>query len=238
MNQPKQAVVLAGGLGTRLGDKTTTLPKPMMDIAGRPFLDYLIRNLARHGITEVLLSVGHLHQKISRYFGDGRSHDVHIHYALEQEPLGTGGALHNCLHLLAERFFVLNGDTLFDVDFAALALATQANVIALRPVADTARYGRVTLDGIWVTSFEEKGTQGPGAINGGVLCLNRLEIAKLPEGKSSLEHTLLPRLAAEHALSGCLNETFFIDIGLPESLLEAQTAIPQWERKAVAIMER
>ena len=226
-----QAVVLAGGLGTRLGDHTKTLPKPMMDVAGRPFLDYLIRNLRRHGIGEIVLSVGHLHETIRDCFGDGNEYGVHIHYAVEHEPLGTGGALRNCLPLLAERFFVLNGDTMFDVNFAALDATSITAVMALRPVADTARYGRVTLHDKWITHFVEKGAEGPGVINGGVLCLNRQDIASLPEAKSSLERDLLPHLAQQRELAGFVSDTFFIDIGLPESLLEAQSSIPQWEQR-------
>ena len=230
MNSPIQAVVLAGGFGTRLGERTQSLPKPMMDIGGRPFLDYLIRSLKRHGIGDLVLSVGHLHHTISQCFGDGSDFGVRINYVVEKEPLGTGGAVRRCLSLLAERFFVLNGDTLFDVNFAALAATSDTNVMALRSVTDAGRYGRVEVEGKWITHFEEKGESGPGTINGGVLCLNRVEIAGMAEGRASLEHDLLPRLAEERRIAAFISDAFFIDIGLPQSLVEAQTAIPRWER--------
>ena len=233
-----QAVILAGGLGTRLGLKTQDLPKPMMDIAGRPFLDYLIRNLQRQGIHEIILSVGHLSDSIRGFFNDGTRHGVSIRYAVEDAPLGTGGALLNCLPLLEERFFVLNGDTLFDVNLAALFNTSRLNVMSLRPVEDSGRYGRVTLQEGCVTQFEEKGADGAGLINGGVLCLNRKALAGLPEGKSSLERDLLPFLATQGTLSGHRSDSFFIDIGIPQTLEDAQTSIPKWEGKPIAFIDR
>lgn len=238
MKTPIQAVILAGGLGTRLGTKTQTLPKPMMDIAGRPFLDYLVRNLQRQGVEEIILSIGYLSESIRSYFGSGGNHDLAIRYAVEDSPLGTGGALRNCLPVLGERFFVMNGDTMFDMNLAALANASPANVMALRPVEDTSRYGSVTLEDGWIALFEEKGGQGPGVINGGVLCLERDALGGLPEGKCSLEQDLLPVLAGQRALSGFISDGFFIDIGVPESLADGQISIPRWEKKPIAFIDR
>jgi D,D-heptose 1,7-bisphosphate phosphatase len=238
MNDLKQAVILAGGLGTRLGAKTASLPKPMMDIAGRPYLDYLVRNLVRQGIEEILLSVGHLHEAIVDFFGDGAVHGLSIRYVTEDEPLGTGGALRNCLPHLAERFFVLNGDTLFDVNLAALETASDRNVMALRSVPDMSRYGGVKVHEGTVTRFVEKGESGPGHINGGVLCLNRSVVEWLPAGRSSLESDLLPALVAKGSLAAFTSDAFFLDIGLPETLEQAQEAIPAWERKPIAFLDR
>jgi D,D-heptose 1,7-bisphosphate phosphatase len=238
MKTPIQAVILAGGLGTRLGTKTQILPKPMMDISGRPFLDYLVKSLRRQGVEEIILSIGYLSEAIRSYFRSGEQHGLSIRYAVEDSPLGTGGALRNCLPMLGERFFVINGDTLFDVNLAALGNASSANVMALRPVDDTYRYGRVTLEDGLVTCFEEKGGQGPGVINGGVLCLDRNVLAPLPDGKCSLEQDLLPRLAGQGALLGFISDRFFIDIGVPDSLADAQSSIPRWERKPIAFIDR
>lgn len=238
MITPTQAVILAGGLGTRLGNKTQVLPKPMMDIAGRPFLDYLVHNLRRQGIEKVILSIGYLSEEIVKFLGSGEAHGIEIQYAREDSPQGTGGALRNCIHLLEERFFVLNGDTLFDVNFAGLSNTSQDNVIALRPVDDASRYGSVTLKGNWVSGFAEKGSCGPAVINGGVLCLNRRDLRSLPAGKCSLEHTLLPALANQRLLSGYISNSFFIDIGVPSSLDDAQSLIPQWEAKPIAFLDR
>jgi D-glycero-D-manno-heptose 1,7-bisphosphate phosphatase len=234
----KQAVILAGGLGTRLGEKTASLPKPMMDIAGRPYLDYLIRHLVRQGIEDVLLSVGYLHESIVDFFGDGSDHGLSIRYVTEDHPLGTGGALRNCLPHLAERFFVLNGDTLFDVNLAALETTSGRNVMALRSVPEMSRYGGVKVHEGIVTRFVEKGDSGPGHINGGVLCLNRSALEHLPDGRSSIELDLLPALVANGTLAAFTSNGFFIDIGLPETLDRAQTEIPAWERKPIAFLDR
>jgi D,D-heptose 1,7-bisphosphate phosphatase len=238
MRITNQAVVLAGGLGTRLGEKTMSLPKPMMDVAGLPYLDYLIRHLVRQGIAEIVLSVGHLHNTISEFFGDGSGHGVSIRYVVEDQPLGTGGALRNCLSHLSDRFFVLNGDTLFDVNLAALSMASDQHVMALKSVPDMARYGGVKIHEGKVTRFIEKGESGPGSINGGVLCLNRKAVEEMPHGKSSIEVDLLPTLVANRSLDAFTSDTFFIDIGLPESLQEAQTEIPAWEKKPIAFLDR
>lgn len=234
----KQAVILAGGLGTRLGEKTASLPKPMMDIRGRPYLDYLVRHLVRQGIDQILLSVGYLHEAIVDHFGDGSDFRVSIKYVTEEQPMGTGGALRNCFADLADRFFVLNGDTLFDVNLAALETTSDQNIIALRGVPDRSRYGGVDVHNGVVSRFVEKGDAGPGMINGGVLCLNRGAVELLPPGRSSLEADLLPKLAAEGKLAAFRSAAFFIDIGLPETLEQAQVEIPAWERKPIAFLDR
>ncbi|TDU71418.1 D-glycero-D-manno-heptose 1,7-bisphosphate phosphatase [Prosthecobacter fusiformis] len=238
ITHPVQAVVLAGGLGTRLGDKTRLLPKPMMDIGGRPFLDYLVRNLQRKGIREVILATGHLSEPIQLFFQDGADHELTIRYAVETTPQGTGGALRGCLPMLDERFFVLNGDTLFDVNLAAMMNTCTTNVMALRPVNDTSRYGRVVLDGERVVGLHEKSTTGRGMINGGVLCLLREHVAGIPEGRSSLETDLLPDLASRGLLAGFESDAFFIDIGVPDSLAAGELSIPRWERKPIAFLDR
>ena len=238
MSHTKQAVVLAGGLGTRLGGISKDLPKPMMDINGRPFLDYLVASLARKGINEIIFSTGHLGHTIEDYFGNGDRYGLRIGYVRESEPMGTGGALNNCRSMLDERFFVINGDTIFDVNLSALDIFSTRSTMALRHVADVARYGSVSLDHGMVGSFEEKKSGGAGLVNGGTLCLNRKDLELLEEGKSSLENDFLPRLAANGLLSALPFEGYFIDIGLPASLEEARKSMPIWETKPIAILDR
>ncbi len=232
-----QALILAGGRGTRLGDKTAFVPKPMMDVAGRPFIDYLIRNLIRHGIRDIVLSTGYLSNAISDYIGTGVQYGARIRHVTEDIPLGTGGAVKNCESILNDQFFVLNGDTLFDINFAALdSLST--NAVALRHIGDASRYGAVEVDGNLVTKFNEKGKSGPGLISGGILRLNKEALDLLPDGPSSLESDLLPTLVSKEQLAGLPAAGYFIDIGLPETLELAQEEIPDWERKPIAFLDR
>lgn len=235
---PIQAVILAGGLGTRLGDKTRFLPKPMMNIAGRPFLDFLINNLKRQGIQEIVLSIGYLSEAIRGYVGDGDRYGIPVKYAVENEPLGTGGAVRNCGNHLRDHFFVINGDTLFDLNYAALANYADFTTVALRRVEDASRYGSVTLEKTKVIRFQEKGRSGEGLISGGVLWMKRDDLSVLPEGRSSLESNLLPTLAKEGRLAGFEANGYFVDIGIPDSLEKAQEEIPAWERKPVAFLDR
>ncbi|NDV24911.1 D-glycero-beta-D-manno-heptose 1,7-bisphosphate 7-phosphatase [Desulfovibrio sp. JC022] len=234
----KQAVILAGGKGTRLGTLTKTTPKPVIPVAGKPFLSHLLWNLARHGVTEILLSTGYLHEVLNESLGDGSRFGVNLTYVQEESPLGTGGGLRNCLEELHDRFFVLNGDSIFDINYLDLINGETDVVLALRKVEDTARYGRVVHENGMVSSFLEKGESGPGAINGGVYLMSRDVVAALPEGASSLEKDWFPKLASEGKLSCRELNGFFIDIGIPEDLERAQTAIPKWRCKPALFLDR
>lgn len=239
MNRNIQAVVLAGGLGSRLGGLTSSCPKPMMDVSGRPFLDYLIQNLIRQGITEILLSVGHL-SKVIRDFIENHFDNLEIKIQIveESEPLGTGGALKNCEQLLEDNFFVVNGDTLLDVNYAALASSSRGNSLALRSVDDITRFGSASLSNGRIVGFREKLSHGPGLINGGVAWLSKSVLRLLPYGKSSIEKDLLPQLAKLESLDGFITDGFFIDIGLPTTLEESQSKLPAWEKKPIAFLDR
>ena len=236
-----QAVILAGGLGTRLGAATRETPKPLLEVGGAPFLDYLLWNVARHGIRRVLLLTGYLAPAFEARYGDGRAHGVAIEYAVEPEPRGTGGALALAANRLDERFLLLNGDTLFDLNY--LDLATHLDdralaAVALRQVDDVARYGRARLCDGRVEAFTEKTEGGPGAINGGVYAMRRQAVERLAQGPSSLERDLLPVLVAEGRLAGAAYDGFFVDIGLPQTLGEAQAAVRTWRRKPALLLDR
>lgn len=233
----RQAVILAGGRGTRLGNLTQTTPKPAISVGGVPFLHHLIWNLARHGVRDIILSTGYLHDRLREVLGD-EAFGAHLSYVREDVPLGTGGGLRNCLDALDERFLVLNGDSIFDINYLDLTLEQTRAALALRRVPDTARYGRVDHTAGRVTAFREKGKAGAGAINGGIYFLTREVVASLPEGASSLEQDLFPVLA-EHGELACREYSgFFIDIGVPEDLARAQTAIPAWRRKPALFLDR
>jgi len=228
----RQAVVLAGGLGSRLGTLTAETPKPLLPVGGRPFLEWVIGNLARHGVADVVLTIGYRAEAFGEWLESrGESPDIRVTTFVEKTPLDTGGALALLGDELDEEFFVLNGDTLFDVPLGALAAELSggrvAAAVALRTVDDTGRYGCVRLDGSLVTSFDEKGEAGPGLINGGVYALRRDVLADL-RAPFSIERDLMPRLVADRRLVGLPSESFFIDIGVPDSLEQAQQSVPRW----------
>jgi D,D-heptose 1,7-bisphosphate phosphatase len=233
----RQAVVLVGGLGTRLGALTADVPKPMLPIGDRTFLSRLLEDVARHGFDEILLLCGHKSPVILDAF-DGRVlRGARIRCLVEPTPLGTGGALRFALGALRETFYLFNGDSCFDFNILDLEQVGDGvpwlAKVALRGVEDTARYGRVSLRGEVVESFAEKGATGAGLINAGIYVLRREVVAAMPEGKCSLEADVFPRLAREGLLVARGYEGYFIDIGIPEDLEKARVEIPSRRRPAV-----
>lgn len=226
----RQAVVLAGGLGTRLGALTAETPKPLLPVGGRPFLDWVADNLRRQGIEEIVLTIGFRAEAFETWVARWRE-TLSVRTFVEESALGTGGALPMLRPDLDPSFLVLNGDTLFDAPLEALArLRAEADVlgaVALRAVPDVLRYGEVVLEGARVASFHEKGRAGAGLINGGVYALAR-ETVELLGSPSSIEKDLLPRLVEARSLVGLPSNGFFIDIGVPQSFDEAQRSVPRW----------
>jgi D-glycero-alpha-D-manno-heptose 1-phosphate guanylyltransferase len=222
-----EAIILAGGFGTRLQSRLNGIPKPMVQVAGRPFLEILVDRLVDAGFDRVILSVGHLAKVIQDHFG-GAWRGVAVDYVVEEEPLGTGGAIRKAMERIsASSAFVFNGDTWLDVDagaMAALHQQSQASItLALSRVADMARYGGVELSDGKVVSFIEKGREGPGWINGGVYILSSdfQWPSNLPARFSFESDVLLPLLPSlNHAVY--LSSGKFIDIGVPEDLDRAQ----------------
>ena len=229
---PAQAVFLVGGLGTRLGDLTRATPKPLMDVAGRPFLAWLAETVTRQGVRELLFLSGHLAPQIQVAMVPFARQGVEVGYSVEPEALGTGGALAHARERLGPRFLLLNGDSLFHIDLAELARDGAGGAplarLALRREADAGRYGSVTLAQDAVTGFSEK-AEGParsGLINGGVYVMRPAVLDRAPAGAFSLERDLFPRLASEGRLEGRVFDAPFIDIGLPASLAKAQAYVP------------
>jgi D-glycero-alpha-D-manno-heptose 1-phosphate guanylyltransferase len=225
-----EAIVLAGGLGTRLAGRLNGVPKPMAPVAGRPFLEILLRQLSCAGCTRAILSVGHLHNVIEDHFG-ARFEGVAIDYAIENAPLGTGGAIRMALEQAREpAVLVMNGDTFLQADYAEMMrfhAAEGAQVtIAVVHQPNIARYGGVVVEDRHVIGFEEKGRTGPGWINAGAYALARnLEWPAGLGEKFSLETDFfVPKIAtlrpAAYEVQG-----FFLDIGIPEDLDRAQTEL-------------
>lgn len=228
-----QAIVLAGGFGTRLRSRVADVPKPMAPVAGRPFLDYLLDALQHQGCTQVVLATGHLSSVIERHVGTSHL-GMQVLYSREDTPLGTGGAIRQALQLLPPLpTLVLNGDTWLELDLNAFLAwcdaRSPADAVVLRRVPDVARFGSVTLDGERVLSFGEKAGTGPGLINAGVyrLRLQTFEGFNLPTA-FSIENDLFQPHVAKLDLRGHVSEGHFIDIGVPEEFDRAQLALPRW----------
>lgn len=227
-----EAVVLAGGLGTRLQAVVSDLPKPMAPIDGVPFLTYLLRWITRNGVTRVILSVGWKAGAIKMAYGRDFG-NVPIAYCGEDTPLGTGGAVRKSLTMCAEEnVIVMNGDTFFDVDLRELIsfhIGKSADVtIALKEMRSFDRYGAVEVADGAVTSFREKRYMSEGFINGGVYCVRRdlFERFILPE-RFSFEEFIAERVSGLRIRALPFSGSF-IDIGVPEDYLSAQTLLPKW----------
>lgn len=226
-----QAIILLGGFGTRLQSVLVDVPKPMAPIQGRPFLSYLLDYLQIQGFDSVIFSVHHLYEKIQSYFGNHYQR-MHIKYAIEEKPLGTGGAIAHSFRFLSadEPVFVLNGDTFLRLDYQKM-YEQHLNYmpllsIALRAVDAVSRYGKVLVENHRVTAFKEKGEEGSGLINAGVYLLqpNLFSSFELPDQFSFETDFLLPHLKALAPLAfPCYD--YFIDIGIPEDLARAQAEL-------------
>jgi D-glycero-D-manno-heptose 1,7-bisphosphate phosphatase len=228
-SQPiRQACILVGGKGTRLGDLTRSIPKPLIEIGdGVVFLDVVIEQLVRHTFDDIVLLAGHLGDIVRERY-DGRSvGPARIRVVVEAEPRGTAGALIAARDLIAAHFLMLNGDSFFDIDLRALCAAYQQAdceaLIALHRVADASRYGSVVLDGEHVVQFLEKNSAaGAAVINAGIYVLPSSIIDRIGALPCSMETDIFPMLAAERRLCGRPCDGYFIDIGLPETLQQAR----------------
>lgn len=227
-----QVVILAGGMGTRLRSVVSDRPKPMALINDKPFLEYLIRYLKNNGFKDIILSVGYKANMIQDYFQDGKWLGVNIKYSLEEEPLGTGGAIKLAQKMIhTDNFMVVNGDTFLKIPFNKF-IKQHDNLSAIVSMAlyyhnDTGRYGTVLMNEYnKIVSFVEKGDNtGPGLINGGVYLLNKDKISVyFNEDSFSLEKDIFP-LLIEQAFVGMPFDSYFIDIGIPEDYERAKTEL-------------
>ena len=237
----RQAVILVGGLGTRLGERTKTIPKPMLPVGGRPFLDTLIDEIARYdAFDEILLLAGHKAESIlARYDGTvwGRAR---LAVSLEQAPLGTAGALVHAAGRLQERFLLLNGDSFFDFNILDLAARAKSSLVHMALRADVVgdRFGRVVLDGDRVRSFIAPGQGATGPVNAGVYVVDRGILARVGSLPASLEQDVFPALAADGAMTGTSYRGYFIDIGIPEDFARADVELIEQLRRPAVFFDR
>jgi mannose-1-phosphate guanylyltransferase len=223
-----QALILAGGEGTRLRPLTTTVPKPVVPLVDRPFIVFMLDWLRRHGVEDVVMSCGHMASGVRNVLGDGAAFGIRLRYVEEPRPLGTGGALKFAEPLLDERFLMLNGDVLTDIDLTAQIAHHErtgaAATLALTPVDDPSAYGLVrTRDGGEVTEFVEKPSPDQvdtNNISAGAYVLERRVLELLEaEQPASIERDVFPQLVGE-GLYGCVSDGYWLDIGTPDRYLQ------------------
>ncbi len=221
------AVVLAGGLGTRLRAVVADRPKSLALVAGRPFLAYLLDQISDAGIRRVVLSTGHLAGQFASVIGTGYR-DLEIVYAHEETPLGTGGAIRFAGGVAdANQLLVMNGDSYCDANLSAYIdwhLAGGHDVsLMLAKVDDASRYGTVELDADGrITAFlEKRGVRAAGYINAGVYLLRRVMLEQIPAEPSSIERDVFPTWLEQRALAGWVADGAFIDIGVPSDYVRS-----------------
>lgn len=224
-----EAIVLAGGFGTRLRQVVPDLPKPMAPIAGKPFLEILLAMLARKGFTKIILSLGFMSEKITTHFGNSYL-GMELVYEVESTPIGTGGAIRAALkHCTSDHAYVFNGDTFLNIESDELERLWQRNhhpVIVVREVSDTARFGRVELNNGRVCAFLEKGLSGPGLINAGCYVLHKEALDEFPLSVPfSIETEYFAKVYSRIWFDGFVTNGRFIDIGIPDDYALAQTEL-------------
>lgn len=234
----RQLVILVGGKGTRLGELSKDCPKPLMKIdETHVFLDFLLQGAIRQGFTHVLMIAGHLGDQVVERYAHREIDGAFVDVVVEPEPMGTGGALAFARDHLADRFVLMNGDTIFDINIRALDAALieepdLAGVIALRNIDDVSRYGATELAANGrIRHFHEKGASGAsgaGLINGGIYAMRKsvldLIVSDVPV---SLEMDVFPILAEAGQLGGVASTGYFLDIGIPSTLRQAQAELPR-----------
>lgn len=222
-----EAIILAGGFGTRLKHVVKDVPKPMAPVCGKPFLWYILKDLKAKGIEHIVLAVGYKKECIREYFGTSFQ-GVKLDYSEENTPLFTGGAIKQALALCREeQVFVINGDTFFDVDLERMKGRHIQNgavlTIATKYMTDFERYGTIATDSSErIVGFLEKQHCEQGRINGGVYLLRRDALEKMDMRAFSFEKEYMEKRVSEGGMYAYPSDGYFIDIGIPEDYAKAQ----------------
>ena len=219
---PVTVAVLCGGLGTRLGELTRDVPKPMIEIGGRPYLERVLESFAERGLREFVLLTGYRSDVIESHFGDGSRFGIAIRYSRETEPLGTGGAIREARALLGERFLMTYADVLRRFDYDRFVQEHRENCLAVYP---RILVGNVDVDGGRVMRFDKRAPELP-YIDAGFSVMNRDVIDILPrEGACSFEEIVFSGLAQHGELAAEIVDRDFYDIGTPEELARTREAL-------------
>jgi len=226
-----QAVILAGGLGTRFRPLTLKTPKPMIPVMGKPYLEYQLKYLKSYDITNILLCVGYLGEMIQSHFGDGQARDMSIRYSFEKKPLGTGGALINAGNHLEDCFYLIYGDSFLPINYSLLErhfleVDKQILMVLYDNKDDTSVPNNISLDGRGMVTKYEKGTRNRilQYVDAGVLALKREVLRTVPsDGEVSFEQEILPDYISRHECAGFVTQERFYDIGTPKRLEHFET---------------
>ena len=215
-----EAIILAGGFGTRLSTVVSDVPKPMAPINERPFLEYLLDDLNEKGISRVILAVGYKKEIIKSHFKE-KYKNIDIIYSDEDIPLGTGGAIKKALTLAEnENIFIINGDTFFDVNLKEMYQFHKKNssklTLAIKDMEKFDRYGSLILEGYKIIKFEEKKYVDKGYINGGIYLINKKLLNEEEKESFSFEKDILENKSLKIEKYGYKSKGYFIDIGIPE----------------------
>jgi mannose-1-phosphate guanylyltransferase len=219
-----QAVILAGGLGKRMRPLTESVPKPMIEVRGKPFLQHQFELLGSFGIRRVVLLVAYLGEQIEKHFGDGSELGLHLSYSYEPEPLGTGGALKNAAALLDGEFLLLNGDTYLAINYAGLGDAFRASGAMAMIVAYENSDARVASNlalsaDASVVAYRKRDPHGLTHVDAGVIALRRAVLDEIPAGsKCSLEEEIFPKLIERGEMKAWITKEPFYDMGSPAGL--------------------
>ena len=221
-----EAIVLAGGFGTRLQSVVNYVPKPMAPIGDIPFLEYILKYLQKNNINRVILSVGYKWEIIKEYFGN-KFENIELIYSIEYEPLGTGGAIKKAIQLVQNnKIYIINGDTFFNVDLSSLKLENNNKLqLSLKKMYDFDRYGCVEIKDDLVVKFTEKKYQQEGNINGGIYLISKEIFTSFNlENKFSFEE-FMEENVNKLKITAEIFKDYFIDIGIPEDYEKAKNEI-------------
>jgi D,D-heptose 1,7-bisphosphate phosphatase len=243
---PRQCAILVGGLGTRMGHLTAQTPKPLLGCGDRPFLAWVLRELARFGIEEVILLAGHKSEQIDRFCLEAPAYlpkPMSIKVSIEPKRAGTGGAVWYARELLDDAFVLINGDSWIDINLArflamSAAVPDALGCILLRDMEDCSRYGTVDLRGNRVVGFHEKASiDAPGVISSGIYIFDR-DVFSFLTPECSLEIDVLPGLAEKGLLYGKVFDGYFIDIGIPVDYARACKELPSRLMRGAVFFDR
>ena len=220
-NRPMKIVILAGGMGTRLGAAAEGLPKAMVPIGERPFLELVIESFTARGFRDFVLLTGYRGEVISQHFGDGRRFKARIEYRREPQPLGTGGAIRDAAHLLGDRFLLTYGDVLRRFDYDRFVRAHEEPCLA---VYRRISVGNTDIDGDRVVRFDKRAPELP-FIDAGFCVMDADVVHLLPLGACSFEEIVFPALAGQRRLACEIVDHNFYEIGTPEELQKTRGAL-------------